>query len=78
MYLLSKLFRLATICSLIFLVPLFSFAVNVKDFGAKGDGKTDDTYAINSAISVYCLSFNSLLILICRLPSARGAIFSCR
>lgn len=51
MHLLSKLLRLAIICSLLFWVPGFAYAVNVKNFGARGDGKTDDTYAIRKAIS---------------------------
>ena len=33
------------------LQPAAGIAVNVRDFGAKGDGKTDDTRAINAAIS---------------------------
>lgn len=33
------------------LQPIAGIAVNVRDFGAKGDGKSDDTRAINAAIS---------------------------
>ena len=49
MYVFSKLLRLVIISSLIFSMPEFSFAVNVKDFGAKADGKTDDTHSIIKA-----------------------------
>ncbi len=33
------------------LVPQFSHAASVRDFGAKGDGKTDDTAAIQKAVN---------------------------
>jgi parallel beta-helix repeat protein len=35
---------------IIFLYPICSYAANVRDFGARGDGKTDDTDAIRSAV----------------------------
>lgn len=39
------------ICIAICMLPMLSHAVNVKDFGARGDGKTDDTRAIHAAIT---------------------------
>lgn len=39
------------ICFFLFFVTGITFAINVKDFGARGDGKTDDTGSIIAAIS---------------------------
>ena len=46
-----KLIRLIILCLILGTNPILSHAVSVKDFGAKGDGKSDDTKAINAAIS---------------------------
>ncbi len=48
---LSSSCRLLLICFSVLMLPILSHAVNVKDFGAKGNGKTDDTGAINAAIT---------------------------
>lgn len=43
--------RLMIVCLALSVIPMVSQAVSVKDFGAKGDGKSDDTKSINAAIS---------------------------
>ena len=46
----SFLHNFFLVCITLFLIPSFCLAVNVRDFGAKGDGIADDTRAINAAI----------------------------
>ncbi|MDP3468436.1 MAG: right-handed parallel beta-helix repeat-containing protein [Daejeonella sp.] len=46
-----SIFYILLLCIIVCLQPSKGYTVNVRDFGAKGDGISDDTRAINAAIS---------------------------